>query len=122
MTDERIRRMLSAPARLFGDDFLDEKSPRSNAGPCPRRSLCSHALPLGLLDPILRSPHLGGAINVENAIQVIDLMLQDARQPSRGFQALRLSVPVLCLHRYRFMAFYFSDIPGYGEASLLIDE
>ena len=53
------------------------------------------------LDLILWFPDTGGAVGKEDSIQVVDLVLEDARQPTFGFYLHRLSMPVHSFYRPR---------------------
>src|SRR3990172_6619118 len=53
---------------------------------------------------LLGSPNLARTVDVEDAFQVVDLMLQDARQPAIGLDARRLSTSVDALHGHCLVA------------------
>ena len=51
-------------------------------------------------------PDVVGAVDKEHAIQVINFVLENARQPSFGLDAHRLAVPVLAFDSYNCRTVY----------------
>ena len=57
-------------------------------------------------------PDLGGQIGEQDAIEMIDFMLEDARQPTLGFDLGRFSMPVLELNSNALISLYITDQIG----------
>src|SRR3990170_1325261 len=68
---------------------------------------------------ILHLPHLRSAIDEQHPVKVVDLVLEDTRQPARGFYAQRLAAQVVTPEGERLIAFYLTEIAGDGEATFV---
>src|SRR3990172_1881885 len=68
---------------------------------------------------ILHLTHLRSAIDEQHPVKVVDLVLEDARQPARGFHAQRLAVQVVTPEGDRPKAFNLTEIAGDGEATFI---
>ncbi len=56
----------------------------------------------------LSLPEFFSSINKQYAVQVVDLVLEDARQPTFGLDGHRSTMPVQSLDRHCFEAFHIS--------------
>ncbi len=61
--------------------------------------------------PFFNSPNLSGAVDVENTFNVVDLVLEDPRQPSFGSKLKILAVSVQALDGDSLVSLDFAKIP-----------
>ena len=69
-------------------------------------------------DPILRLPDAGGAVREDDAVQMIDLMLEDARQPAFRLDLHRLAVAIQPFDLDRKVTLHLPNQSRHGEAAL----
>ena len=61
----------------------------------------------------------GQFVNVEFAVEVIDLVLEDARRPVIEAQAEFAAVAILAAHANGFVPLHLADVAGDGQTCLL---
>src|SRR3990170_6684497 len=64
-------------------------------------------------------PDVAGAIDIEDPVEVVHLVLEDTRQPAIGLQAKRPAMPVETLHGDRLEALDVAIVARDGEAGLI---
>ncbi len=66
----------------------------------------------------LEGPHALGAVRVQNAVQMVDLVLEDARQPALSAQAHGRPAAVEALDRDLGEAFHLAGVTRHRQAAL----